>query len=101
MVFRYGGDEFIVLLPKTTVEDADAVRKRIKENLELYNKQSNLPFSLTIGCEKASGETVEDALSSADSDMYLNKQLKKEESITELPDHISDEVNNGYGKIQQ
>ena len=92
MVFRFGGDEFIVLLPRTLVEDAKKLERRILEKVEEFNRTSDIKVSLTIGCRQANGEDLEDVICMVDKDMYLRKQLKQESSVTDLAEHIVEEV---------
>lgn len=72
---RYGGDEFVVLLPDTDKQGARILAKRLQSNLQHSMEQMNLPFTvtLTIGCA-----TVTDGDSSllllADQDMYEQKR---------------------------
>jgi diguanylate cyclase (GGDEF)-like protein len=48
--FRYGGDEFVIILPNCTKEDAEKfVADRIKKSIKLAFKDSNIDFSISIG----------------------------------------------------
>jgi diguanylate cyclase (GGDEF)-like protein len=49
MNFRYGGDEFAILLPSTSVENAVAVAERIRQTVEKEAQSENIPFSLSLG----------------------------------------------------
>lgn len=82
VVVRYGGDEFLVMMPETMLE-AEIVINRIRTRADDWNKKyKDLPFSVSfaIGCAywKSDGdESVEDVLARADERMYENKKSFK------------------------
>jgi len=47
MIARFGGDEFVVLLPQTTESDAHTISDRLLKNME--NENWNLPIGCSIG----------------------------------------------------
>lgn len=71
---RHGGDEFAILLPKTTKKEAGKIINRIKEKTKI-TKESSLPVSIGFG--KATKEkryqNIENILKQADNNMYKNK----------------------------
>ncbi|RQD73749.1 MAG: HD-GYP domain-containing protein, partial [Candidatus Syntrophonatronum acetioxidans] len=51
---RIGGDEFVIVLPRTSEEEGEQVGNRIRSNLDLYNvKDPSLPMSLSLGIATA------------------------------------------------
>jgi diguanylate cyclase (GGDEF)-like protein len=80
LVYRYGGDEFIVLLPRTPVDETKKIALRISESVKSseFNiaKDQKYRLSLSIGV----GEFPTDATSAkaiiefADKMMYLSKK---------------------------
>jgi diguanylate cyclase (GGDEF)-like protein len=74
---RYGGDEFLILLPDTTADGALNVEQRIGVKLDDWNKADNLEgfrLSLSIGAvEWRDGETLDEVLDAADRKMYEHK----------------------------
>lgn len=48
IITRWGGDEFIVLLPQTPAETALEISERIKTKCQQYNV-NNVPFTISIG----------------------------------------------------
>lgn len=78
---RYGGDEFVILLPGTNEAGARVLAQRIQEMAMQATEQLGLPFSVTlsIGCA-----TVTDGdpnlLLLADKDMYEVKRRKSLDS---------------------
>lgn len=47
--FRYGGDEFVILLPDTELEDALSVTERIRKNIEEEMKKRNISLTCSFG----------------------------------------------------
>ncbi len=59
-LFRYGGDEFIVLLPKTDNQAAETIKQRIFGTIKKRNFR--IPYSVTIGCFEAGFESVDEVI---------------------------------------
>lgn len=78
MVSRWGGDEFVVFLPRTNRADAERIARRISENCESQSI-CNLPISISlgIGTKEKSEESLYDIIRQADDDMYQMKAIKK------------------------
>lgn len=75
---RYGGDEFVVLLPDTDKVGARILAQRLQHALKQAAGQLGLPFEVTlsIGCATVSnGDTS--LLLLADQDMYEQKRSEK------------------------
>ena len=83
IVVRYGGDEFLVVLPETYGE-AEAVRQRILEEAARRNEASRafgFPVTLSVGSahwSPASGRPMEEVLAEADARMYEAKRRRQE-----------------------
>lgn len=80
-VFRYGGDEFLIILADTSRTGAATVIERIKAYLLDWNHASTLAgfeLSLSIGVsEWSEGMTLDGLLDEADKGMYAAKALDK------------------------
>ncbi len=80
--FRYGGEEFTVLLPETTCEDAMEVAERILKNVEnsILSKTSPLKNKLTVSVG-ATGYILEEEITTflkrADAALYEAKKKGK------------------------
>jgi diguanylate cyclase (GGDEF)-like protein/putative nucleotidyltransferase with HDIG domain len=75
IAFRYGGEEFAVILPETMTEGAFLVAERIREKIEqkLYSGRSSITASLGIATWPTDGVTKEQILVSADKALYAAK----------------------------
>ncbi len=80
-VFRYGGDEFLVILADTSNPDAKHVVERLRVGLAEWNRAGhleNFELRLSIGvAEWTEGKTLDAILESADREMYAVKAEQK------------------------
>lgn len=74
---RYGGDEFLVILPDTTLEKSGIMAERILKSVnEIKINNLNLEISLSIGIVNKSDEKdVKELVEKADKAMYNSKGL--------------------------
>jgi len=73
IIARWGGDEFVVLLPQTSVKESEEIIKRI--NQEISKEEGELAVSIALG-NAAKVDIEEDlmmVLSKAEDRMYKNK----------------------------
>jgi len=76
---RFGGDEFIVLLPEADREEAAAVAKRIREAILAVEFESGkLSVSMGVVQWHSGFETSKDFVHAADEAMYLAKRSEGE-----------------------
>src|SRR5215470_9591480 len=76
MVFRQGGDEFLVLMPDTTEEQADNPLQRLLRMVAEWNQNNKKDYELSFSWGVASyvtGTGVEDVLRAVDRKMYQKK----------------------------
>jgi diguanylate cyclase (GGDEF)-like protein len=82
--FRYGGDEFVILLPQTSKENAINVAKRlhrlIREAVWLQKEGLNIHITPSVGLAAypADSKTKEGLLHLADEAMYLVKNTNRD-----------------------
>lgn len=80
LVYRYGGDEFIVLLPRTTIEDSKKIAIRVLDavkNVDFsINKDTKYRLSLSIGVAQypLDATTAKSIIEFADKMMYQSKK---------------------------
>ncbi|MBI4685106.1 MAG: sensor domain-containing diguanylate cyclase [Nitrospirae bacterium] len=81
-VYRYGGEEFVILLPETEKAGAIVVAQRIQKAVELFQfageeeSQPNKKITVSIGVASfpADTDSKESLIKSADSALYMAKQ---------------------------
>lgn len=77
LVARYGGDEFVILMPDTSAAGAQTVLDRIGDALEGFNALGSLPFPLRLSVGLGTSDRDSDPLGTADRLMYDEKRAKK------------------------
>jgi len=84
-VARWGGDEFILLLPQAGVAECQAVARRINENLLIEHAAGEviqgLQISLSVGWATDATSDAEALVAQADKMMYDNKQANKSRAL--------------------
>lgn len=78
--FRYGGDEFALILPDTSKEDALQVCMNIQSSLndDRHFTEDACHPTMSMGiCEWSGNMTSDDIIKAADEAMYLSKQESK------------------------
>jgi diguanylate cyclase (GGDEF)-like protein len=76
IVFRQGGDEFLVVMPDTYEEQAEAPMQRLLHSVEQWNQSSSKPYQLAFNWGIASyvtGTDLADVLRTVDRKMYQKK----------------------------
>lgn len=80
-VVRYGGDEFLVILPETDEPGAQFVKGRIQVKVEEWNRNNRIgevPMGLSLGLHMhMTGQSAEQLVAEADARMYAEKQASK------------------------
>ncbi len=81
-VFRYGGDEIVMILSNCEEECGRSIMKRVMQEISELNLKSGKPFKvdLSYGIESCTSETdhtVQKLIDAADEKMYKQKDGKK------------------------
>jgi len=75
---RWGGDEFVLLLPKTNAEQAECLIRRIKNAFANQEVAENLRITCSFGITSMSkGDSLELLVEQADASMYAAKKESK------------------------
>lgn len=86
VVCRYGGDEFVILLPENDLFAAAKVAERLRltiNNTPLKYNHHEIQISVSMGISKVSSETkdLSTLLQSADEALYRSKSLGKDQIV--------------------
>lgn len=77
IICRWGGEEFVVLMPEINLEEACHIAERIRKRAEeeaVYAADSRIGFSVSIGVTSYQGQlTIEELLHEADKALYIAK----------------------------
>jgi diguanylate cyclase (GGDEF)-like protein len=84
IVCRYGGEEFVVVLPRCSAEDAQRVFQRVQKRVGSIGDDGRLPrFTASYGVTDSDGTTgLDDLISEADAALYEAKADGKNRLVT-------------------
>lgn len=75
---RYGGDEFVLVLPHTNHSKAYEIAERIRKKAEtLSSTLSDITLSIGVACCPYHAYTIEEIMTEADHSVYLSKEHGK------------------------
>ena len=77
LAFRYGGEEFAIILPEARLDDAFKVAERIRKTVETKSNSRSMPITMSIGVANwpIDGVMKEEIIGRADAALYRSKQL--------------------------
>lgn len=77
LVARYGGDEFVLVLPRTSRAGGDIVAQRIRQSVNEWARDHGIDFNVSIGMGNfpEHGTNLEDIVAAVDKAMYRSKAL--------------------------
>ena len=77
--FRYGGDEFVMIINDGTVEIVQEILKRWESAIGKAAEGCNFPVSASVGYAIGERKYLEDVIAEADKNMYMCKHKVHEE----------------------
>ncbi len=81
--YRYGGDEFAVIVSPTTRLGAEEVAARIKREVAALTDRHRAPVTVTVGiaCFPADGRTKAELIAAADAQLFLSKPSTARDNV--------------------
>ncbi|BAI80219.1 signal transduction response regulator [Deferribacter desulfuricans SSM1] len=84
-VGRYGGEEFLVILPKLNINESFTVAERIRNSIANHNFHiGDIDFKITVSLGVSSlkkFKNIKDALNEADKALYVAKRTGKNKTV--------------------
>ena len=83
---RYGGDEFVILMPQTDMHAATIAAERLRAAIETGN--DGMPLTVSVGLASTQGTHVgiEELVARADEALYVAKRAGRNQVCTTFPD---------------
>ncbi|MCE5330350.1 HD-GYP domain-containing protein, partial [bacterium] len=80
IVARWGGDEFVIILPKTDVENTNEIIERIKKSC-IKNSLESMPLSISMGvaAKLDASQEIKEIMRKAEDNMYKHKLSEKQD----------------------
>jgi len=108
IIARFGGDEFVILMPSSDEQSTMAVAKKINEKLshihmpELLGDNHKISISIGIAYYPKHGESVDEILANADMAMYhVKKRRRGSWHVYKIEDHAKEWLQNDIYWRQQ
>lgn len=71
---RFGGEEFVLLLPETPMDEASRVAERIRETVQKNHVEPGCTVSIGVATAVTGKETMDDLVARADAALYRAKK---------------------------
>ncbi len=75
--YRYGGEEFTIMISKEAVKDCDVIAERIRHSMEIEKWDFDPNLTITISLGIAKGTCTSEVLKKADDNLYQAKHSGK------------------------
>ncbi len=77
-IARFGGEEFVILMPETQIEDAVKVAEKLRTTImdcPFHSSNRKVPVTMSFGvCEFKKGDTIDSVFDKADKALYQAKE---------------------------
>ena len=90
LICRFGGDEFIVIMPDVGLSEAEYAKERITASLAERNRSTTIGIELSIGLHEGDGSESDDVLQFVDQDLYDNKEKNLDQGVGLVEQHIDE-----------
>jgi two-component system cell cycle response regulator len=100
IICRYGGDEFVVVMPDTSGPAAEEIRSRIMEAVHNLESPAPMSYEVSIGVYSGHPASASEIFASADFDMYREKSSKIDAEIDNLSQNIGDFLDEEEGETR-
>lgn len=102
LVARLGGDEFIILLPKTTEENAGDILEQIRAEF-VYARVEAIKCSISLGLytKRSSEQSLDEIMANAENAMYKDKTMNRKAINKDIIDTIIDSMHSRNPREKQ
>ncbi|MFT4928120.1 MAG: diguanylate cyclase (GGDEF)-like protein [Phenylobacterium sp.] len=95
---RYGGDEFVIILPNTHGNESVQIRDRIQDMIVAQNRKKQIPeFHVSIGLHELCDDDNSSILALLDDDLYREKEKKEQFYIDNLGANLANMLDEERG----
>jgi len=100
-VYRYGGDEFALILPGTTVTDATSVAQRIRRAVARLTAGDPTPVTITVGVAGMPGDANDrpGLIAAADMALYYGKRAGEDRFVR--ADQLTPDIGDLRGTLEE
>jgi diguanylate cyclase (GGDEF)-like protein len=84
-ICRWGGDEFVVVLPALTKEGAERIKERLLAYPAFVALATEFEIGLSVGVQEAADGDVDEIMAAVDRDMYDEKMSQLDEEPEDMP----------------
>lgn len=84
VVGRYGGEEFLLILPHTNLNQATELSERIRVSIENNRFSNGIRLKVSGGVKQFTGETLTELIDGADQNLYLAKKAGKNKIVCKM-----------------
>ncbi|NPA41256.1 MAG: GGDEF domain-containing protein [Aquificae bacterium] len=92
LVARWGGDEFLIVLPSGQSSEVMEVVNRLTSDFYVMYKGLKITLSVGYACFPQDGNSLKELIDVADTRMYKSKKLKKEAQENAMDDKSKEKV---------